>query len=271
MSDSNRIAVTAALLGDPARANMLAALMDGRALTAKELAYAAHVTPQTASGHLAKLADGGLLAAEKQGRHRYFRLASPLVGHMLEGVMAVPGPEPARVHLLARRRGAADGPHLLRPPCRAARCCAGGCAERPRPRCAGRRRRRGDRAGAALPRRLRRGTRTRAPGFLPPMPGLERTAAASGGTHRCRTGLPLLRTGLDRSAARHARGGDHFGRARRLSRYVRDRIGRLTGHSSMRCTIRVGEPWMPSSRNCPSPALRNTCGTQAGRAIMSPT
>ena len=96
MSDSNRIAATAALLGDPARANMLAALMDGRALTAKELAYAAHVTPQTASGHLAKLSDGGLLAAEKQGRHRYFRLASPLVGHMLEGVMAVAGPDPAR-------------------------------------------------------------------------------------------------------------------------------------------------------------------------------
>ena len=96
MSDTNRIAATAALLGDPARANMLAALLDGRALTAKELAYAAHVTPQTASGHLAKLADGGLLAAEKQGRHRYYRLASPLVGQMLEGVMAVTGPEPAR-------------------------------------------------------------------------------------------------------------------------------------------------------------------------------
>src|ERR1700746_1883135 len=62
MSDSNRIAVTAALLGDPARANMLAALMDGRALTAKELAYAAHVTAQTASGHLAELSDGGVLA-----------------------------------------------------------------------------------------------------------------------------------------------------------------------------------------------------------------
>jgi DNA-binding transcriptional ArsR family regulator len=96
MSDSNRIAATAALLGDPARANMLAALLDGRALTAKELAYAAHVTPQTASGHLAKLTDGGLLAGERQGRHRYFRLASPLVGQMLEGVMAVTGPEPPR-------------------------------------------------------------------------------------------------------------------------------------------------------------------------------
>jgi DNA-binding transcriptional ArsR family regulator len=96
MSDSNRIAVTAALLGDPARANMLAALMDGRALTAKELAYAAHVMPQTASGHLAKLSDGGLLTGEKQGRHRYYRLASPLVGQMLEGVMAVSGPEAPR-------------------------------------------------------------------------------------------------------------------------------------------------------------------------------
>ncbi|HEY7576075.1 MAG TPA: helix-turn-helix transcriptional regulator [Acetobacteraceae bacterium] len=96
MGDSNRIAATAALLGDPARANILAALLDGRALTAKELAYAAHVTPQTASGHLAKLSEGGLLAAEKQGRHRYYRLASPLVGQMLEGVMAVVGPERPR-------------------------------------------------------------------------------------------------------------------------------------------------------------------------------
>jgi DNA-binding transcriptional ArsR family regulator len=96
MSDPNGIAATAALLGDPARANMLAALMDGRALTAKELAFAAHVTPQTASGHLGKLAEGGLLAADKQGRHRYYRLASPLVGQMLEGVMAVSGPAPTR-------------------------------------------------------------------------------------------------------------------------------------------------------------------------------
>jgi DNA-binding transcriptional ArsR family regulator len=96
MTDSTRIATVAALLGDPARANMLSALMDGRALTAKELAYAAHVTPQTASGHLAKLADGELLTAAKQGRHRYFRLASPLVGQMLEGVLAVAGPGPMR-------------------------------------------------------------------------------------------------------------------------------------------------------------------------------
>jgi DNA-binding transcriptional ArsR family regulator len=94
MSDSNRMATIASLLGDPARANILTALMDGRALTAKELAFAAHVSPQTTSGHLAKLMDGGLLNGERQGRHRYFRLSSPLVGHMLESVLAVAGPPP---------------------------------------------------------------------------------------------------------------------------------------------------------------------------------
>jgi DNA-binding transcriptional ArsR family regulator len=91
MSDTTRIAATASLLGDPARANMLAALMDGRALTAKELAYVAHVSPQTTSGHLGKLTQAGLLTPQKQGRHRYYRLASPLVGQMLEGIMAVAG------------------------------------------------------------------------------------------------------------------------------------------------------------------------------------
>lgn len=96
MGEASRIAATASLLGDPARANILAALMDGRSLTAKELAYAAHVTPQTASGHLARLTEGGLLLVAQQGRHRYYRLASQLVGQMLEGVMAVAGPEPPR-------------------------------------------------------------------------------------------------------------------------------------------------------------------------------
>src|SRR5215469_9917836 len=99
-----RIAEVAALIGDPARTNMLAALMDGRALTASELAYVARVSPQTASGHLGKLAVAELLAMEKQGRHRYYRLASPLVGQMLEGIMAVAGaqirtraPRPTRI------------------------------------------------------------------------------------------------------------------------------------------------------------------------------
>lgn len=96
MQTGPKIADVAALVGDPARANMLSALMDGRALTASELAYFAHVTPQTASTHLAKLVDGGILTLAKQGRHRYFRLASPLIGRMLEGIMAVAEASPAR-------------------------------------------------------------------------------------------------------------------------------------------------------------------------------
>jgi DNA-binding transcriptional ArsR family regulator len=96
-----QLAEVAALVGDPARANMLMALSDGRALTATELAYLARITPQTASGHLAKLVDGRLLAVAKQGRHRYFRLASPLVGRMLESINAMAslaGPPRHRPH-----------------------------------------------------------------------------------------------------------------------------------------------------------------------------
>lgn len=81
------LAEVSALIGDPARANMLAALMDGRALTATELAYVAGIGAPTASAHLAKLHGANLLSVVKQGRHRYFRLASPLVSRMLEGIM----------------------------------------------------------------------------------------------------------------------------------------------------------------------------------------
>ncbi|MHA7970092.1 ArsR/SmtB family transcription factor [Rhizobium sp. CAU 1783] len=87
MSEGPDIARLAALIGDPARANMLLALMDGRALTATELAGAAGITLQTASSHLAKLEEGGLLTQRKQGRHRYFTLADPAVGRMIEGLM----------------------------------------------------------------------------------------------------------------------------------------------------------------------------------------
>src|SRR5881392_1993130 len=80
------IAMVASLVGDPARCNMLTALMTGRALTASELAHQAGITPQTASSHLAKLQAGGLIEPEKQGRHRYFRLSDPEVGHVLEGL-----------------------------------------------------------------------------------------------------------------------------------------------------------------------------------------
>lgn len=91
MLSTTSIAETAALVGDPARANMLAALMDGRALTATELARVACITPQTASGHLSRLTEAGFLAMERQGRHRYHRLASPAIASMLEGIMAVAG------------------------------------------------------------------------------------------------------------------------------------------------------------------------------------
>ncbi|HKD26093.1 MAG TPA: winged helix-turn-helix domain-containing protein, partial [Xanthobacteraceae bacterium] len=75
MKDGPNIAAVAALLGDPARANMLTALMHGRALTATELAQEAGVMLSTASGHLGKLQDAGIVDTEKQGRHRYFRLS----------------------------------------------------------------------------------------------------------------------------------------------------------------------------------------------------
>lgn len=78
--------MVAALVGDPARANILTALLSGKALTASELAQEAGVTPQTASSHLSKLEVGGLIEPEKQGRHRYYRLADPDVADVLEGL-----------------------------------------------------------------------------------------------------------------------------------------------------------------------------------------
>jgi DNA-binding transcriptional ArsR family regulator len=96
MFNTSALAETAALVGDPARAGMLMALMGGRALTASELARAAGVTPQTASGHLARLSAAGLLAIQRQGRHHYHRLASPAVARMLEGIIEVSQIESAR-------------------------------------------------------------------------------------------------------------------------------------------------------------------------------
>lgn len=103
------IAKVAAMIGDPARANMLTALLNGAALTASELALEAGVTKQTASSHLAKLSEAGLIGVEAQGRHRYYRLADADVAGLLETLMGVaarakalrtrPGPkEPAMRH-----------------------------------------------------------------------------------------------------------------------------------------------------------------------------
>src|SRR5262245_28968753 len=79
----------AALVGDTARATILAALMGGQALTASELAFIARVSRPTASEHLIKLVEARLIAVSKQGRFRYYRIASPLVARMLEGIIAV--------------------------------------------------------------------------------------------------------------------------------------------------------------------------------------
>ncbi|MFK7835224.1 MAG: ArsR/SmtB family transcription factor [Sulfitobacter sp.] len=89
MKEGPDIAHIAALIGDPARANMLTALMSGKALTVSELAYEAGVTIQTASSHLTKLDQGGLLRPRKQGRHKYFSLTNDEVAHVLEGLMGL--------------------------------------------------------------------------------------------------------------------------------------------------------------------------------------
>lgn len=91
MGTTAEFAITAALMGDPVRAQILGALMDGRALTASELTRIAGVAPQTASGHLARLADGGLISATKLGRFRYFRISSPSVAHVIEHLWALSG------------------------------------------------------------------------------------------------------------------------------------------------------------------------------------
>jgi DNA-binding transcriptional ArsR family regulator len=108
MASNARFAEVAAIAGDPTRAGMLHALMDGRALTASELAHVAGIAPQTASGHLARMTAVGLLIVEKQGRHRYHRLATAAVAHMLESIMQVASElEPARKRLVVGPRDAA--------------------------------------------------------------------------------------------------------------------------------------------------------------------
>jgi DNA-binding transcriptional ArsR family regulator len=89
MSSLPSVAGVASLIADPARAAMLIALLDGRALPAGELAYAGGVTAQTASSHLAKLLDGGMVVVESEGRHRYYRLAGAHVAQALEQLATI--------------------------------------------------------------------------------------------------------------------------------------------------------------------------------------
>src|SRR5436305_650329 len=86
MDHEPEVARIASRLADPARASILRTLMDGTMRPAGELAYAANIAAQSASAHLAKLLDGGLLALEPQGRHRYFRIASMDVAHAVESL-----------------------------------------------------------------------------------------------------------------------------------------------------------------------------------------
>jgi DNA-binding transcriptional ArsR family regulator len=113
MKEGPDISIIASLIGDPARANMLTALMAGLALTVTELAHEAGVGLPTASEHLGKLERAGLVTTERQGRHRYFRLADPDVVHALEALM----PVAARVGHLRTRTGPRD------PALRYARSC----------------------------------------------------------------------------------------------------------------------------------------------------
>ncbi len=89
MGDTDVLADVAGLLGEPARTRIVTALLTGSALTAKELAYFAKVTPATASSHLGRLVAGQLLVMEKQGRCHYYRLRSAEVAHVIEGLMTL--------------------------------------------------------------------------------------------------------------------------------------------------------------------------------------
>ncbi|MEJ8308468.1 metalloregulator ArsR/SmtB family transcription factor [Agrobacterium larrymoorei] len=103
IASPNTIAAIANLIGDTTRANMLCALMGGQALTAGELSRNAGVTPQTGSEHLAKMVDANLLTTVKQGRHRYYRLASAQVAHGIDALMSIAAAGPKRHHPIGPR------------------------------------------------------------------------------------------------------------------------------------------------------------------------
>ena len=203
------IAEIAALAGDPARANILSALLDGRAMTATELAFAAHVTPQTASAHLAKLTEAGLINATPSGRHRYFRLTSAKVAQMLESIGAVAIDSRPRFRPLSRQAAAL----------RDARVCYDHLAGRLGVAIADAMIRRGyivledegghfTDAGIALSlgprhRSLRPGAAAPPP-YVPRLPRLDRAAAAYRRRDRRGASRAMAGAGLDRRAPRTA-------------------------------------------------------------------
>src|SRR5262250_997670 len=89
MNTTYPLAAVGELIGEPARATILVSLLDGRARPAGELAFTANISAQSASAHLSKLVDGGLLFVQSSGRHRYYNLAGPEVAHALEALGAI--------------------------------------------------------------------------------------------------------------------------------------------------------------------------------------
>jgi len=104
MSNFSSIPTTASLIADQTRAAILMTLMDGRALPAGELAHSSGVTAQTASFHLSKLLEGGLIAVETEGRHRYYRLADDHVAQTIEHLAAIRPASPARPRALSAQQ-----------------------------------------------------------------------------------------------------------------------------------------------------------------------
>ena len=97
MDDSHNILRIASLLADPARTAIVWTLIDGTTRPAGELAFAANVSAQSASAHLAKLVEGGLLTSESQGRHRYFKIASAETAHLIESLASFGASEKPRL------------------------------------------------------------------------------------------------------------------------------------------------------------------------------
>jgi DNA-binding transcriptional ArsR family regulator len=112
MKTTYAIAAVGELIGEPARAAILIALLDGKSRTAGELALTANISAQSASAHLSKLVDGGLLKMDRSGRHRYYSMAGPDVAHALEALGSIS--TLPRSHVVATRARVPDDMYTAR-------------------------------------------------------------------------------------------------------------------------------------------------------------
>ena len=216
MTAAANLVEVAALVGDTARATMLAALMGGEALTATELAYLARVTRPTASGHLAKLVNARLLVVTRKRRFAYYRIASPLVAGMMESLKAVAAIEVPPRH---RPRSAEEEAQ------RFARTCYDHLAGRVGVAVADALAARGhvvltDDGGEVTPAGERflmsfgadlAATAEEPPAVLPAVPRLERAPLSHQGPGRRRDPLPLHGARLVQAYARQPRAEAHAG------------------------------------------------------------